>query len=92
MKKPSLSSVLREKPPEQTPQEQPRPQKKAEVLLGIMVRPEQKLALKELQLALQKERGYSVSTKDLITEALNDVMKKYHKPEVFPSRRGEGSS
>lgn len=47
--------------------------------------------LEELRLQRSREQGRKVTLQELQAEAYNDLFKKYGRPEVAPTRDGQGA-
>ena len=47
-----------------------------------------KFELEELRLALSRERGRKVTLQEVLAEGLNDLFKKYGRPELAPTKEG----
>lgn len=93
-KKPNLQAALAEPKVESAPTEQP----PASPALAKTVRPDRanktnltayfpkpvKWELQALALDRSRQRGRKVTLQDLLGEALNDLFKKYQRPELCP--------
>lgn len=98
-KKTSLTAALSDKPAEPEIQNQPAPAGRSRVstpprpdragktnITGYFEKPV-KWELQDLATERSRALGRKVTSQELLAEALNDLFKKYGKPEIAPAKR-----